>query len=119
LEQHQELFAATTYAVQSSVPGAAFDLFVESVKTQRKITVTQANTVPLWFLSKEFRFQSHHSSCPPLCVLAGWAVFRFMSLQCRLHCKSFKLALSQRGKAHSQNRNSHVPNHPALVCVLA
>jgi hypothetical protein len=54
LKQHQELFQATTYAVQSSVAGDTFDQFVDSLKTQRKITVTQANAVPLWFLSKEF-----------------------------------------------------------------
>jgi hypothetical protein len=68
LQQHQELFAATTYAVQSSVPGDTFDLFVDSVKTQRKITVTQANAVPLWFLSKEFSLGDLAAECATFSV---------------------------------------------------
>jgi hypothetical protein len=68
LEQHQELFAATTYAVQSSVPADAFDLFVDSVKTQTKITVTQANAVPLWFLSKEFFLGDVAAECATFSV---------------------------------------------------
>jgi hypothetical protein len=68
LKRHQELFQATTYAVESSVAGDTFDQFVDSVKTQRKITVTQANAVPLWFLSKEFFLSELAAECGPFSV---------------------------------------------------
>jgi hypothetical protein len=68
LEQHQELFAATTYGVESSVPLETFDLFVDSLKTQRKITVTQANAVPLWFLSREFFLAELAAECATFSV---------------------------------------------------
>jgi hypothetical protein len=38
---HRELFAATSYAVQSSVPVEVFEAFVDSLKRQTKISVTQ------------------------------------------------------------------------------
>jgi hypothetical protein len=63
LKHHQELFQATTYAVQSSVPDSMFRLFVDSLKTQRKITVTRANAVPLWFLSREFFLAEVAAEC--------------------------------------------------------
>jgi hypothetical protein len=80
LKQHQELFQATTYAVESSVAGDTFDQFVDSVKTQRKITVTQANAVHLWFLSREF-FLGHLAA---ECATFSVPVDQFASLSERV-----------------------------------
>jgi hypothetical protein len=54
LVQHPDLFAATSYAVQSSVPRAVFKIFVTSLKTQTKISVTKGNAASLSLLAKEF-----------------------------------------------------------------
>jgi hypothetical protein len=68
LLEHRGLFAATSYAVESSVPLELFEAFVDSLKTQAKITVTQGNAVSLWFLAKEFSFPDLKSECATFSV---------------------------------------------------
>jgi predicted nucleic acid-binding Zn-ribbon protein len=54
LEEHQELFEAKTYAVQSPVPLDIVETFVASLQTQSKISVTKENAASLSLLSSEF-----------------------------------------------------------------
>jgi prefoldin subunit 5 len=62
-EHRPELFQATTYAVQSSVSLGDFEMFVSSLKTQTKISVTKENTASLSLLAKEFFLHDLASEC--------------------------------------------------------
>jgi hypothetical protein len=62
-EHHQELFPATSYAVQSSVPVGLFELFVTSLKTQTKISVTKGNAASLSLLAREFFLPELAAEC--------------------------------------------------------
>jgi hypothetical protein len=50
---HQELFKANSYTVRSSVPADVFAAFVASLTTENKLSITNGNAVPLWFLANE------------------------------------------------------------------
>jgi hypothetical protein len=63
LLDHHELFKATSYGVQSSVPVEVFEAFVASLKAQTKISVTQGNAVSVWFLGKEFFLSEVSAEC--------------------------------------------------------
>jgi cell division septation protein DedD len=63
LVRHRQLFEAKSYAVQSSVPAEVFEAFVDSLKTQTKISVTQGNAVSVWFLAKEFFLSDVAAEC--------------------------------------------------------
>jgi hypothetical protein len=54
LLDQRNLFAATNYAVESSVPVEIFEAFVASLQTQRKVAVPKENAASLSFLAKEF-----------------------------------------------------------------
>jgi hypothetical protein len=68
LDQHQELFQATTYAVQSSVPVAVFKEFVNSLKAQTKISVTKGNAASLSLLAREFFLAELSAECAAFSV---------------------------------------------------
>jgi hypothetical protein len=67
-EQHQELFPATSYAVQSSVPVDLFEQFVSSLKTQTKISVTKGNAASLSLLAREFFLGELAAECAAFSV---------------------------------------------------
>jgi hypothetical protein len=71
LDEHQELFSATSYAVQSSVPLDVFERFVNSLKTHSKISVTKGNVVSLWSLASEFFLSDVTAECERLSVPVG------------------------------------------------
>jgi hypothetical protein len=68
LLDHQELFKVKSYSVQSSVPVEVFEAFVDSLKTQTKISVTQENAVSMWFLAKEFFLSEVADECATFSV---------------------------------------------------
>jgi hypothetical protein len=78
LEQHQELFSATSYAVQSSVPLKIFEMFAAALKTQSKISVTKGNAASLLLLAKEFFLPKLAAECAALSVLAFGAPFQIL-----------------------------------------
>jgi hypothetical protein len=63
LLDQQNLFAATSYAVESSVPVEIFEAFVPSLQTQGKVSVTKENAASMSFLAKEFCLSDHLSEC--------------------------------------------------------
>jgi hypothetical protein len=67
-EDHQELFTATSYAVQSSVPLDVFENFVNWLKTQGKISVTKGNAASLSLLAKEFFLADLAAECAAFSV---------------------------------------------------
>jgi hypothetical protein len=98
LLEHQELFHAASYRVQSSVPPSDFEAFVGSLKTQTKITVTKGNAVSLSFLAKEF-FLSDLSA---LCATFSVPVDQFLSLYERV------LELERQMSASFSNRPDEI-----------
>jgi hypothetical protein len=63
LLDQRSLFAATSYAVESSVPVEVFGAFVVSLQTQRKVSVTKENAASLSLLAKEFFLSDLLSEC--------------------------------------------------------
>jgi hypothetical protein len=63
LNHQPALSDARAYAVRSSVSRAAFEAFVNSLKTQTKISVTRENAVSLWLLAKEFWISELAAAC--------------------------------------------------------
>jgi hypothetical protein len=74
------LFDAASWAVQSSVPRAHFELFVDSLKTQNKISVTTGNAVSLSLLANEFVLSDLVTECATFSV----PVDQFLSLSRRV-----------------------------------
>jgi hypothetical protein len=70
LEHRPELFQATTYAVQSSVPPAIFETFVDSLKRQTKVSVTKGNAASLSLLAAEFFLPELAAECATFSVPA-------------------------------------------------
>jgi hypothetical protein len=52
--ERRALFQATAYAVQSPVPIEVFEMFINSLTTQAKMSVTTENAVSVSLLAKEF-----------------------------------------------------------------
>jgi hypothetical protein len=52
-EDQPDLFHATGYEVQSSVPLAIFEIFVNPLETDVKVPVTKQNAGPISFPAKE------------------------------------------------------------------
>jgi hypothetical protein len=67
-EYHRDLFDATSYAVQSAVPLNIFEMFVTSLKTQSKISVTKGNAASLSLLASEFFLPELAAECAPFSV---------------------------------------------------
>jgi hypothetical protein len=63
LDPHQELFQATTYAVQSSVPADVFKEFVNSLKAQIKFSDMNRNAASLSLLAMEFLLRGLAAEC--------------------------------------------------------
>jgi hypothetical protein len=63
LEHHQELSEATSYAVQSSVPLGVFELFVDSLKAQERISVRRRHAASLSLLADEFFLPELAADC--------------------------------------------------------
>jgi septal ring factor EnvC (AmiA/AmiB activator) len=80
LLEHCKLFQATSYPVQSSVPLAIFEAFVDWLKTQRTISVTKENAVSLSLLAKEFFLPDLAAECASYSV----SVDQFSSLSERV-----------------------------------
>jgi hypothetical protein len=51
------------YLVQNAVPLSVFESFVDSLKTQRKMSVTKGNAVSLSFLAEEFFLHEVAAEC--------------------------------------------------------
>jgi uncharacterized coiled-coil protein SlyX len=67
LFDHQRgLFDATSYEVQSSVPLGIFEVFVDSLKTGTKVSVTKENAGAISVLAKEFWLEDLLSECSAL-----------------------------------------------------
>jgi uncharacterized coiled-coil protein SlyX len=65
-EHQRDLFDATSYEVQSLVPVGVFEVFVESLKTGTKVSVTKENARALSLLAKEFWLGDLVSECSAL-----------------------------------------------------
>jgi hypothetical protein len=63
LLEHLQLFQATSYAVQSSVPPDVFQSFVDFLTSQKNPVVTRDNALPLSLLAKEFFLPELASEC--------------------------------------------------------
>jgi hypothetical protein len=63
LEHRPELFAATSYVVQSSVPRDIFAIFHAALMNQSKLSVTQGNAAFLTLLADEFYFPELAAEC--------------------------------------------------------
>jgi hypothetical protein len=74
--EHRDLFHATSYAVQSAVPLVLFELFVDSLKTQKKISATKENAASLLLLANEFCLPEVAAECATFSV----SVDQFSSL---------------------------------------
>jgi hypothetical protein len=59
----RNLFEATSYTVQSPVPGDLFEIFVDSLKAQKVISVTKETAVSLSLLAKEFSLPDLAAEC--------------------------------------------------------
>jgi hypothetical protein len=71
LLSHRSLGDAEAYAVRSSVPTTVFEPFVESLKSQTKISVTSETAAPLSLLAKEFFLISLAAECASFPVPVG------------------------------------------------
>jgi hypothetical protein len=71
LNHHRDLSDATTYQVRSPVAPAVFQAFVGSLAAGHKISVTQANAVPLFLLAKEFAISGLAAECARFPVSVG------------------------------------------------
>jgi uncharacterized coiled-coil protein SlyX len=65
-EHQRDLFDATSYEVQSSVPLGVFHVFVDSLKTGTKVSVTKDNASAISLLAKEFWLEDLLSECSAL-----------------------------------------------------
>jgi uncharacterized coiled-coil protein SlyX len=65
-EHQRDLFDATSYEVQSSVPLGIFEIFADSLATGTKVAVTRENAGALSLLAKEFWLQELLSQCSAL-----------------------------------------------------
>jgi hypothetical protein len=81
LLEHHKLFEAKSYAVQSSVSLAVFEMFVDSLQTQKKISVvTKGNATFLCLLAKEFFLSEFAAECGTFSV----SVDQFLALSERV-----------------------------------
>jgi uncharacterized coiled-coil protein SlyX len=65
-EHHRDLIDATSYEVESSVPLDIFEVFVNSLETGTKVTVTKENAGAISVLAKEFYLDELLSECSSL-----------------------------------------------------
>jgi hypothetical protein len=65
-EHQRDLFDATSYKVQSSVPVEIFELFVKALETGTQIRVTKENAGAISVLAKEFWLEDLLSECSAL-----------------------------------------------------
>jgi hypothetical protein len=65
-EHQRDLFDATSYVVQSSVPVEVFELFVKALETGEKVPVTKENAGSISLLAKEFWLEDLLSECSAL-----------------------------------------------------
>jgi hypothetical protein len=63
LLDQRNLLAATSYAVESSVPIEIFEGFVASLQAPRRVSVTKESAASLSFLAKEFCLSDLLSEC--------------------------------------------------------
>jgi hypothetical protein len=70
-EHQQDLFNATSYEVQSSVPLRIFEVFVEALKTGTKVAVTKENAGVISLLAKEFWLEDLLSECSSLQIASA------------------------------------------------
>jgi hypothetical protein len=65
-EHQRDLFDATSYEVQSSVPLKTFEIFVDALETGTKVAVTKENVGAISLLAKEFWLEDLLSECSAL-----------------------------------------------------
>jgi hypothetical protein len=65
-EHHRDLFDATSYEVQSSVPVGVFEIFVAALETGTKVVVTKENAGAISLLATEFWLADLLSECSAL-----------------------------------------------------
>jgi hypothetical protein len=65
---HPKLSAGTSCALRSSVPRAAFDALVDSLKAEQKTSATAGNAISPWFLAKEVFLSEIVAECATLPV---------------------------------------------------
>jgi TPR repeat protein len=72
----RELFDATSYEVQSSVPLVIFDVFVKALGTGGKVPVTKEDARAISLLAKEFWLEDLLSECSALQIssIIEWRV---------------------------------------------
>jgi phosphatidate phosphatase PAH1 len=79
-DRHQAMLEAKSYVVRSSAPVHVFEAFVDSLKRQTKISVTNENAVALSLLAKEFFLPELETECGTFSV----SVNHFSSLADRV-----------------------------------
>jgi hypothetical protein len=120
LHHHQSLLDAPNYAVRCCVPLDIFESFIESLKTESKISATDENAAPLSLLAKEFLLPDLESECAAFPVSLG----QFASLSERV-CRLEKQMSSLSSGTHNcedvttpqtdvQTLNSLLSDEPAL-----
>jgi hypothetical protein len=62
----RDLLEAKSYKIRSSVPVSVFEMFVDSLRTQMKPTVTPENAASLSLLAQEFLRPDLASECAAL-----------------------------------------------------
>jgi hypothetical protein len=68
LNHRRALMGAKRYPVRSSVPADTFEAFIDSLKTQTKVTVTRENAASVWLLANEFFLPEVASECSTFSV---------------------------------------------------
>jgi hypothetical protein len=63
LEHRGEVREAKSYAVQSGVPVGIFEVFVDSLRSGKRLVITQENAGPVSLLAKEFFLADLESDC--------------------------------------------------------
>jgi hypothetical protein len=100
LIEHERLIDATSYAVQSQVPSAIYDAFVDSLITQGKMPVSATNAASLSLLATEFGISDLAAQCA---IVLSWEA-QFSNLSDRVsqlehHLSSFRNPLRQASEA--------------------
>jgi hypothetical protein len=102
LENH-DLFHAKSYDVQGSVPVSVFETFVDSLKTQQKLTVTRENAAALSLLAKEFFLSELAAECSSFSVdsLSGLCE-RVANLERQLSSLPTRLEIDEQFGSHER-----------------
>jgi hypothetical protein len=108
-EHRRDLFDATIYEVQSSVPLGIFEVFVEALGTGAKIRITKENAGAISLLAKEFWLEDLFSECSALQInstpeLIAALSERISKLEHRLSSQPLSIAEFKESIANHERR---------------